>query len=260
MTPHRWTTAGTVCLILTPLLTAAADVARMRAEHSGALTGMVSDYGREQAAATYVNIEASAGLYQLAGWLALAAALLTIPAVGAVRTLTRQRSPRWSTAALVTGICLVIGQFVHLMGYYVWNQIMVAHPDREAAITMGLLTNENTYGFVVFAPYLLGVLLCWPVTAVALWRSRLLAVWALVAVLAAGLAMDVAGSSFLATPLWAVATAAGFTPVLVTRLRSPRTTGGSPAVDDAETSPSSSAVRQPEPVTEQPPSPGVRLG
>lgn len=211
---RRWLTIGTICLLLTPLAIAAADVARMLAEQSGALVGMISASGADAAAAMFASIEARHGSYQLASWLALVAAVLTIPGVAAVRTLTEDRSPRWSMAATVTGGCLVVGQFVHLMGYYAWNQILAALPDRNAAVAVIDLTNQNPYGQVVFSPYLIGVLLFWPFAAVALWRSRAIPVWAFVVILAAAMLMTVAGSSYLTSPVWAVATLVGLLPTL----------------------------------------------
>ncbi|WP_041789854.1 hypothetical protein [Microlunatus phosphovorus] len=236
-------TAGLVCLLLTPLVTMAADIVRMMAERSGALVGMVSGTGADQTAAMFATIEANLGTYQLASWLALAAAIVAIPGVAAVRTLTADRSPRWSMAALITGICLVIGEFVHLMGYYAWNQILVAFPDREAAIAVSDLTQQNVFGLVVFSPYLIGVLLFWPFAAVALWRSRAIPIWAFVLVLVGGLVMTVAGSSYLTSPVWAIATTVGLAPALVTQLRSARTAANNSAMAATEVSTSSSVVR-----------------
>lgn len=210
----NWTAVGTAFLVLTPLLTMAADLARMWAEQSGELSTLFSEYDVDQSAAMFVAIDNHFGLYQVASWLALAAALATIPGVAAVRALTERRSPRWSVAALVTGICLVIGQFAHLMGYYVWNQILVAHPNREAAIEVALQTGENVFGFVVFAPYLIGVLLFWPFAAVALWRSRAIPVWALVLVLGAAVVTLFLGSSFVSSTVRGLATFVGLTPAL----------------------------------------------
>lgn len=227
-------TAGLVCLLLTPLGTMAADIVRMMAERSGALVGMVSGTGADQTAAMFATIEANLGTYQLASWLALAAAIVAIPGVAAVRTLTANRSPRWSMAALITGICLVIGEFVHLMGYYAWNQMLVASPDRQAAVELGMQTEQNVFGLVVFAPYLIGVLLFWPFAGVALWRSRLIPVWSLGLVLAGAVVMIVAGSSFITSPVSAIATVVGLAPVLVARSRSARTSAD-PAVANAST-------------------------
>ena len=215
--------AGIVCLLLTPLVTMAADIVRMMAEQSGALVGMVSETGADQTAAMFAAIEANFTTYQLASWIALAAAILAIPGVAAVQTLTADRSPRWSMAALITGICLVIGEFVHLMGYYAWNQILVASPDREAAIALSGLTQQNAFAMVVFAPYLIGVLLFWPFAAVALWRSRVIPIWAFIVILVGALVMTIAGSSYLTSPVWAIATTVGLIPALVTQLRPVRT-------------------------------------
>ncbi|MFT4163699.1 MAG: hypothetical protein QM650_00475 [Microlunatus sp.] len=240
--PNRWPATGTVCLLLTPLVTLAADLVRMVAEQSGALIGMISPSGADETAAMFAAIDAHLGAYQLASWLALAAAILAIPGVAAVRARTVGRSPRWSMAATITGICLVVGQFSHLMGYYAFNQILVALPDRQAALEVSELTMQNVFGNVVFAPYLIGVLLFWPFAAVALWRSRAIPVWAFVLVLVGGLVMTVAGSSYLTSPVWAVATMVGLAPALV-QARSARTAASSPAIAATETSTSSSVVR-----------------
>ena len=239
----RWPTVGTVCLLLTPLVNAAADIARMVAEQSGALVGLISESGADQATAMFAAIAANTGTYQLASWLALVAAILAIPGVAAVRRLTANRSPRWSMAATITGICLVAGEFVHLMGYYAWNQILTALPDRTAAVAVVDLTGQNVFGQVVFAPYLIGVLLFWPFAAAALWRSRAIPVWALVLVLVGGLVMVVAGSSYLTSPVWAIATTVGMAPALVTQLRSARTAASNSAMAATEVSTSSSVVR-----------------
>lgn len=219
---RRGLAAGTVCLLLTPLVTMAADIARMAAERSGALVGLISASGADEATAMFAAIEANRGTYQLASWLALAAAILSIPAVATVRELTAHRSPRWSMAATITGICLVIGQFVHLLGYYAWNQILVALPDRAAALAVVEMTGQSVFGQVVFSPYLIGVLLFWPFAAVALWRSRAIPLWAFILVLVGALVMIVAGSSYLTSPVVAVATVVGLAPALA-RERSART-------------------------------------
>ena len=211
---RRGLASGTVCLLLTPLVTMAADIARMAAERSGALVGLISASGADEATAMFAAIDANRGTYHLASWLALAAAILSIPAVAAVRGLTAHRSPRWSMAATITGICLVIGQFVHLLGYYAWNQILVALPDRAAALAVVELTGQSVFGQVVFSPYLIGVLLFWPFAAVALWRSRGIPLWAFVLVLVGALVMIVAGSSYLTSPVVAMATVVGMAPVL----------------------------------------------
>ena len=241
--PHRLQTVGMACLLLTPLVAAAADIARMVAEQTGALVGMLGASGADETTAMFAAIEAHRGTYQLASWLALIAAILAIPGVAAVRRLTADRSPRWSMAATITGICLVVGEFVHLMGYYAWNQILTALPDRTAAVAVVDLTGQNVFGQVVFAPYLIGVLLFWPFAAAALWRSRAIPVWALVLVLVGGLVMMVAGSSYLTSPVWAIATTVGLTPALVTQLRSARTAASSSAMAATEVSTSSSVVR-----------------
>lgn len=240
---NRWLTVGTVCLLLTPLVNAAADIARMVAEQTGALVGMISESGADETTAMFAAIEANSGTYQLASWLALIAAILAIPGVAAVRGLTANRSPRWSMAATITGICLVVGEFVHLMGYFAWNQILVAFPDREAAIAVAGLTQQNAFGLTVFSPYLIGVLLFWPFAAVALWRSRAIPVWAFVLVLAGALVMTVAGSSFLTSPISAIVTTAGLAPVLLAQARSARTAANNSEIAATETSTSSSVVR-----------------
>lgn len=241
-TRHYPLTIGMSCLLLTPLAVMAADIARMTAEQSGTLVGMISPTGTDEVTALFAAIEAHSGTYQLASWLALVAAILTIPGVAAVRTLTAGRSPRWSMAATITGICLVIGQFSHLMGYYAFNQILVALPDRQAAVAVTELTMQNVFGNVVFAPYLIGVLLFWPFAAVALWRSRMIPLWAFGLVLVGGLVMTVAGSSYLTSPVWAIATTVGLAPAL-TQARSARTAASSSAIAATETSTSSSVVR-----------------
>lgn len=128
------------------------------------------------------------------------------------------------------------------MGYYAWNQILVALPDRAAAVSITELTVQNAFGNVVFAPYLIGVLLFWPFAAVALWRSRAIPVWAPVVVLVGGLVMTVAGSSYLTSPVWAIATMIGLAPALA-QARSARTAASSSAIAATETSTSSSVVR-----------------
>lgn len=239
----RWTAIGATCLVLTPLVTAAADLMRMSAESSGAPTGLVDAYGTEQASATLSAIEANLGAYEIASWLALAAAVLAVPAVATVRRLTVTSSRRWSAGALVIGICLVVGQFVHLMGYYAWNQILVSISDREAAAAVAVQSESNTFAMVVFAPYLVGALLFFPVAAVALRRSGAIPRRAVVLVVAAGAAMAVIGSSFVSSPIWGTATALGMLPVLVGQLRSARTSSRMVPSAATEVSTSSSVVR-----------------
>lgn len=222
-TKSHWVTLGAGSLVLAPLVAAIADVLRMRAEEAGATTGIIDATSREQTSAMLASISSELSLYQAASWLALVAALVAVPAVAVTRRLTSERSPRWSLAALIIGCCLVIGEFVHLMGYYAWNQILASLPDRESAVTVGMATTDNTFGLVVFSPYLVGWLFFWPVAAIALYRARLIPRWALVLVLLAGLAMAVLGSSMVVSPVWAIVTALGLAPVLLARLRAART-------------------------------------
>lgn len=237
------TVVAATCLLLTPAVTAAADVVRMRVESSGATTGIVDGDAAGQAPAMLSAISAELGAYQLASWLALAAAVLAVPAVVTVRRLTTCHTRRWSLAALVIGGCLVVGEFVHLMGYYAWNQILAALPDRQAAVAVSNAVGGNVFGQVVFAPYLIGVLLFWPVAAIALYRARRLPGWALVLVLLAGLAMATLGSSFVVSPAWAVATTVGMLPVLLGQLRSARTSSRIRTSASTDASTSASVVR-----------------
>ncbi len=211
-TRRRSVAAG--CMLLTPLILAAADLARMTAEHAGSETGIIGESGAEQSASLLAAIEANLGLYQVASWLALAAAILAIPAVAAVRERTRERVPGWSMVALVTGICLVIGHFVHLMGYFAWNQILVALPDRDAAVALTLLTEQNLFGLVVFLPYLIGQLLFWPAAGFTLWRAGAIPLRAFALVAVGAALMLMLGSSFVNTPLWALTVVAGLAPSL----------------------------------------------
>lgn len=240
---NRWIAVGATCLVLTPLVTAAADLARMWAESSGATTGIIDTDADAQVSSLLTAIAAEPGIYQLASWLALAAAVLAVPAVATVRGLTIDRTPRWSLAALLIGGCLVVGEFVHLMGYFAWNQILAGLPDHQAAVAVTTATGHNTFGLVVFAPYLIGMLLFWPVAGIALYRAGQLGRWALALVLLAGLAMAVLGSSYVVSPAWAGATTAGLLPVLVARLRSSRTSATIPASAATEASTSASVVR-----------------
>lgn len=239
----RWTVVGATCLLLTPAVTAAADIARMWAESSGATTGIVDADAADQTAAMLTAIADRLGTYQLASWLALVAALLAVPAVATVRRLTAARTPRWSLAVLVIGGCLVVGQFVHLMGYFAWNQVLATLPDRQAAIAVANVIGGNAFGQAVFAPYLIGVLLFWPAAAVALYRARQLPRWALVLVLLAGLAMAVLGSSYGVSPAWAGATTLGLLPILLAQLRSARTSARIRATASTDVSTSASVVR-----------------
>jgi len=78
-------------------------------------------------------------------------------------------------------------------------------------------------------PYLIGVMLFPPVMAVALWRARVVPLWAMLVVIGGSASFAVFAGPWWVTVVWGVALLAGFSPAVRLALR-----GTSRAVPTAE--------------------------
>ena len=212
MTVMRKAAASTI--ILAPLTAAAADLLRMRAENTGDI-GATTEWGAEQVKTQLEAIQANLALYQVASWLALAAAVLTIPAAMQLWSAAVERSRRWAWAGAVLAICCVVGEFVHLMGYYALNQIFVAG-DINMGAQIATQADANGFAMALFLPYLLGALLALPVQAIALRRARIIPTWALAAILSGCALMLTLASSMVVTPIYALLVILGLIPAAMT--------------------------------------------
>lgn len=213
-------TLGAVAVVATPLLLGVADELRMLAEGSGSATGAVdTGYGVASAVAMLEQVAANRGLFDAAAWIAFAAALVAIPALVLAWRLAVGRSPRWAWAGAVLAVGGVIGQVVHLQGYFGVAQVASGQPDLTAAATFWQDLSGTPLAAAMFAPYLVGMALAAPVQAVALRRARVLPTWAMVLVIVATALMAVVGSSTWSSAAYALLAAAGFWPAARAALR-----------------------------------------
>lgn len=218
--------AAAGCLVAMPLVAMLSDQLRMRAENDDGV-GNFGDYGEAEAARQLASIETNLGLFQAAGWVALLASLLAIPAVVAAWRLAVERAPRWAWAGLVLGAGFVVGTVVHLAGYYGAAEILAVQEDREAAAQVMADSAMTPLGLAMFLPYLVGLAFGFVVQAVALRLSGVLPTWSVISIAVGSVSFLVLGSHPAVSTVWAFALAAGFLPALLGSIRSGAATGES---------------------------------
>ena len=198
-------------VLLAPIAVTIGDELQLTAWPPGE-TGLVSEYGVEQAMADLAAVEANRGAFEAASWCYYAAAVLTIPALVILWRLAVNRSSGWAWAGAALGACSVVGQFVYLLSWFGVSQVFSAQPDLRVPAEILVDWQDNTFSMAVFAPYLIGTILAPAVQAVALKRARVIPLWALLAVLAATLVLAAIGSAPVATAVWGALMVAGFAP------------------------------------------------
>jgi hypothetical protein len=144
--------------------------------------------------------------------------LLTVPALLAIWWLAVRRAPRWAWAGAVLAGLGVIGQVVHLTGYYFLNQVLARRPALTAAAEMLVAIDQHPFMVVLFVPFLLGLLAVLP-QAVGLRRARAVPLWAAFALIGGTAVMLVTGSTPWTSALHTGLLLAGFAPAAIRILR-----------------------------------------
>ena len=209
---------GAAGIVLTPVLYAAADLLRMSAEGVDDVGGVDTTWGIPEATAQLAAIDAHRGTFELASWLAYAGVLASIPAAVALWRLAVVRSRRWAWMGVVLAALGVIGEVVHLTGYYGLLQLLSAQPDRRSAAELGLAFDTVPFTLALFVPFLLGAL-AWLPQAVALRRARVVPLWAALTVCLGTVLFLGVGSQPWSPALWAGALVAGLAPAARALLR-----------------------------------------
>jgi hypothetical protein len=192
---------GASSILLVPLFLGIGDQLRMAAEPPTGLGGVDPEYGVAEAAATLASIDEHRGLFLAASCVVLAAVLLAFPAMLAIWRLEVDRSPRWAWAGAILAALGIIGESVHLVGYFGLSLVFSAFHDPDVAAELFVATGFHPFVIALFIPFLLGVLAPIP-QVVGLRRARVVPMWAAVAVVMGVPIMVVAGS----TPVTSAAT------------------------------------------------------
>jgi hypothetical protein len=209
---------GGASIVLAPLLLGIGDQVRMVADPPAGL-GIVGEYGIEEATASLAMINSNRTTFVAAAYVFYLAMLLTIPALIATWRLSVARSPRWAWTGAVLATLFVLGQVVHLVGYFGMSEVFAAHPDLETAAELTLAAGSNAFIMALFAPlYLLGLLATIP-QAIALRRAQTIPLWACLSVIAGTGLFLVTGSTPATSGIWTLLLVTGFAPAAVVMLR-----------------------------------------
>ncbi|GAB1819117.1 hypothetical protein [Herbidospora sp. RD11066] len=207
---------GAASILAAPVLTCAADQLRMAAEGAATETGIVTEWGREQAVAQSASIAANLGTYQAAAWLALAAALVGVPAVVALWWAARDTT--WARVGLVFGVLGVIGQVVHLVAYYGLQLGFATGFDPGLGYDLTGVLEGQAFFTALFVPYFFAFLAFLP-QSVGLYRAGQIPVWAMGVVVAGTIAFAVLGSTPVVSAVWLAALLAGLAPLALRMAR-----------------------------------------
>ena len=214
-------TVGAVSIVAAPVLVGAADLLRMMSEQATDEVGTVGESGGAEVLAQSAAIARNLALYEGAAWLALAGALVTIPAVAAIWALSKDRSRAWAWSGLVLGVLGVFGQTVHLVGYYA-HQLLFA-TDVEPAVGSQISTalESQPYFTVLFIPFFFAMLAYIP-QAVGLRRAKVIPLWATVVVIATTVMFAVVESTLISSVLGILGLVVGLAPAAYGMTRAQR--------------------------------------
>jgi len=204
-------TLGALGIVTAPMLVGAADELRMISDDTS---------GEAEGAAQFEAIARNLDLFQGAAWLALAGALLTIPAVAAAWALSKDRSRVWAWSALVLGVLGVFGQVVHLVGYYAHQLLFATDVEPAIGARVGEALESQTYFAVMFVPFFFSLLAYIP-QAVGLRRAKVIPLWAAIVVIAATVTFAVLGSTPLSSAVWTLGLVIGLAPAAFHMARPP---------------------------------------
>lgn len=214
---------GGLTVVAVPLAIGIGDQLRMAAESANDLNVVAGDDLIGETTRQLASVDAQLELFQAASWLFYAAALLTIPALVTIWWLSVDRSPRWAWTGATLATIGVIGQTVHLTGYFGLMQVTSQWADLEQAARLHVALDSNVFvGAMFYIPFLLCSLGCWLPQAIGLRRSGVIPLWACLAVIAATVVMFTLGSGAWTGVLWTALMTAGLAPVALAIFRASR--------------------------------------
>jgi hypothetical protein len=219
---RRYVASG-VCLLAWPVVLVIADLIRMTADTSDG----------EGTVGVLTAISENLGAFQLAGWLFYLLAVLTIPVTIVLWRLAVDRSPKLAWTGAVLGTMSVVGQFVHLSGYFGTMQALAQQSDLAVAAEMADAQATGGFASVLFAPYLIGLILAPLFQSIALVRAKVLPVWAMVSVIVGQVVFTVLQSTPVGTSAYGLLLLVGFLPAALLAIRGTGATD-SPAAQSAE--------------------------
>jgi hypothetical protein len=209
---------GGASIVLAPLAAGTSDQLRMAAEPPTSAGIANPAFGVESVLANLAAISGNQGLFTTAAVLAYLAALLTIPALLAIWRLSVDVSARWAWTGAVMSALGVVGQVVHLIGYYGLTLTALRQPDREAAAQLIVDAESTPFVIAVFVPFFFALLCAIP-QAVGLRRASVIPLWASVAIVAATVTFLFVGSTPWSSAIWAILLVIGFIPAAAAMLR-----------------------------------------
>lgn len=211
----RWNVFSAWLLVLAPLLLVAADLLRMSAEENGRATGGVDvNADANSLMANFAAIAGNRATYGVATVVTFVLAFVAVPAVLLGWSMTAKATPVLAKVAAVVGLLFVFGRVTHTFTAFALPMILVEQmPIAEAAQLYAAL-NLHWAAALVIIPTVIGIALWFPLLAVALYRARIIPVWAMVSTLLGSVVLMVLGSSFVATPIFGVLTVVGLLPAV----------------------------------------------
>jgi hypothetical protein len=218
---------GAASIVAAPLAIGIGDQVRMSAEGGGEQVGVVQEWGQDQAVAQVSAIAEHSGQFAAASWLFLLGALLTIPALLGIWSISVGRSSRWAWTGAVLAMLGVIGQVVHLALYFALQQAYAAGLGGELGYEVDSALEQVPFAMVIFMPFFLSFLAPIP-QSIGLRRARVVPLWAVVALIAGVMAMMLLGSTPVTSLVWTALTVAGFAPAAVAFGRG---TGARPSIE-----------------------------
>ncbi|MDO5751546.1 hypothetical protein [Arthrobacter sp.] len=211
----RMVVAAAWMIVCTAVLLVAADLLRMMADSSGAITGTIdSNAGAASMEASLASIANNPGVHGAATVLTFLTAFVAVPAVLLGWRLCVNATPvlAWITATV--GLLFVFGRVIHSVTAFALPLILAQTMPADQAGQLYQEINLHWSSALVIIPTIVGIALWFPLLAVALYRAHVIPLLAMISVLVGTVVLLVLGSSYLATPIFGVLTVAGLLPVV----------------------------------------------
>jgi hypothetical protein len=205
---RRYVAAG-LCLIAWPVVLVVADLIRMTADTNDG----------DETLGVLQAIAANLGAFELAGWLFYLFAALTIPVTILLWRLAVDRSPKLAWTGAVLGTMSVVGQFVHLNAYFGQMQALAQQSDLSVAAEMVDAQATGGFAAALFAPYLIGLILAPLFQSIALFRAKVLPLWAMISVIVGQVVFAVLQSNPVGTSAYGALLLVGFLPAALLAIR-----------------------------------------
>lgn len=211
----RMVVAAAWMMVFTAMLLVAADLLRMTADSSGAITGTIDPTaGAATMEASLSSIANNPGLHGAATVLTFLTAFVAVPAVLLGWRLTVKATPALAWITAIVGLLFVFGRVIHTVTAFALPLILAQTMPADQAGQLYQEVNLHWAGTLVIVPTIVGIALWLPLLAVALYRAHVILLPAMISVLLGTIVLMVLGSSYVATPIFGVLTVAGLLPVV----------------------------------------------